>query len=360
MCKPLVPTELDFYERLKRPEHAELREFVPAFREVFQLKRAQVREGLQRAVAYRKSNDGQSSAAQYSDQDVSSNDDAPTATQPWMEKCIAKHLRKLDDQDTREQQQHQEQQQLDDDDDNNKSSTSSRDGKASVGTNMYVSLEDLTGDMVKPCVLDLKLGTRQHCDPSNAEKEKRMLAKCAMSTSARLGVRICGMQRYDAETDRFVFKDKYFGRKLDQDGFHHALSEFFFGSSHQPSPIARGKEAIGALLQRLKRLEHVLRSQTSFCFFSSSLLLLFDGNPTAPSRVDVRVIDFARTQYVSSPAALTPVQRESQRGVLLGVFSLRRHLASLIADSPSRGPPVFSSPPFRSDSSSSDSDPESP
>ena len=58
----------------------------------------------------------------------------------------------------------------------------------------YILLENLTHKYQYPCVLDLKMGTRQYADDDSAAKQQRKKAKVATTTSSSLGVRINGMQ----------------------------------------------------------------------------------------------------------------------------------------------------------------------
>ena len=182
----------------------------------------------------------------------------------------------------------------------------------------YLVIEDLTYAYTLPCIMDLKLGTRQHGLHDSEAKIKSKQRKCALTTSSTLGVRLCGMQRYDVAASRWDMRDKYEGRKLTQDGFMAALRDFFHNGNELRLAV------MSAVLARLVLMRATLQQVKAWKFYSSSLLIVFEGSmegsEASATKGAVGELDHAISSPPSSPS-LSPSLTSSAEAALSPLLS---------------------------------------
>jgi adenylate kinase family enzyme len=176
--------------------------------------------------------------------------------------------------------------------------------------NPRVVLKDLTRGYGKPCVMDIKLGTTSAAPDASPEKAASMVAKDEGSTTVSMGVRVVGLKTFNAQDGAWVSRDKPWGKELTDETFADGVRFFF----DQPEPRP---ELVKEFSERIRAVEKFMSEQSKLMFISSSLLFVFDGEPGADPKCELRMIDFAHVFPLESAGA-------RDTGYLTGLTNLLR------------------------------------
>jgi len=196
-------------------------------------------------------------------------------------------------------------------------------------TQKCILLENVASNFCKPCILDLKMGTRVHGDYDDQDKQKRHQMKSEATTTKKLGVRLCGMQVFEPSTQTFHCRDKYFGRTLDREALRSVLRRFFSNGSG---------DVICRVIDRLQAIKSSLKQLRSYRFYSSSLLVIYDGavtssKPHNATAVDIRMVDFAKSTNSNLDGQM--VHEGPDLGYIFGLTNLIQLLSEIVpSDSP--------------------------
>merc|ERR1711973_195360 len=155
--------------------------------------------------------------------------------------------------------------------DSNSQPRSSAGGSGPSEVSEHIVLENLTIGYKKPCILDLKMGTRMYADFATEAKIESQSKKCLKSTSAKLGVRFCGSQRFSVTKNNFEKLDKYVGRKATETEFKELLANFFFNNGFLRTDI------ISKVISEIHKMRLQLKRLDGYRFYSSSLLIIYEG-----------------------------------------------------------------------------------
>ncbi|RXM96583.1 Inositol hexakisphosphate kinase 1 [Acipenser ruthenus] len=278
VCKPLISREERFYESLP----PEMKEFSPEYKGVVLVCFEGDSDGYIHLVAY-----------PYVESEGLDHEDVPERDQPRRKHSRRSLHRSSSD--------HKEERSAVESDGSERSGWVKRDGYRSA-TPEFLLLENVVHHFEYPCILDLKMGTRQHGDDASEEKAARQMKKCAQSTSATLGV-------YQMDTGHYLCRNKYYGRGLSNEGFQMALYQFM----HNGNQLRR--DLFQPILGKLRNLVAVLEKQASYRFYSSSLLIIYDGKqpgaepghkPAEPPGLDPSLPTQIPAQPPSDPTPLQP------------------------------------------------------
>ncbi|EYC09042.1 hypothetical protein Y032_0062g3319 [Ancylostoma ceylanicum] len=144
----------------------------------------------------------------------------------------------------------------------------------------FLILEDVTAGYTRPAILDVKMG-RITYDPvaSEAKREKETIKYPPQRV---LGFRLLGY-RMHRSSGEIVVKDKEWGKAYNENNILDGLLEFFSGR-------VADLNLMSEVLNKMKRVKEWFATQKSFQFYASSLLFVYENDPSLPPNVRIVMI----------------------------------------------------------------------
>lgn len=172
----------------------------------------------------------------------------------------------------------------------------------------FMMIENATIRMVKPCIMDVKIGAKTYGPDANEEKKAKQDASYA-GTKKPFGFSVLGMSVYQGEEKKeFKVMGKDYGKSLNKDNIGNFIEIYF----DKETESVNTKMIVEIVIERLKALEQMYSQQRVFHIFGSSILFVYDadavlGDKTKEDLEDavvVKMIDFAHVHPANGEADL--------------------------------------------------------
>lgn len=188
----------------------------------------------------------------------------------------------------------------------------------------FMMIENLTKGMVKPCIVDIKVGAKTY-GPDASEDKKAKSDAAYSGTKIPFGFSVLGMSVYKGEKkEEFKVLNKDFGKQLTKDNIGDFIDTYFDGAN-KSDQITEVKQIF---VKKLKEIQQFYSKQKQFHIYGSSLLFVYDAQATTnvpdeglEKSVVLKMIDFAH---------VFPANETQDENYLNGLANLIRILETSI------------------------------
>ncbi|OWM79286.1 inositol polyphosphate multikinase beta-like [Punica granatum] len=209
--------------------------------------------------------------------------------------------------------------------------------EASDGTGMHphLILEDVVFGCMKPCITDIKIGSRTWYPGASEDYFQKCISKDGNSTSVSLGFRVSGLQVYGSKESDFWKPNKKIVKSFTPEDVRLVLRRFVSsdvvpGIDKDVTPdcslASRVYGGSSGVLAQLSELKEWFEDQTMFHFNSCSVLILYEKDLALRGKsggAEVKLVDFAHV--VDGNGVI-------DHNFLGGLCSLKKFISDILTD----------------------------
>lgn len=154
----------------------------------------------------------------------------------------------------------------------------------------YMILDDVTTGFIKPCTLDVKIGTQSWHTECNAKERERRIEADKYLTTSKYGFKFTGLRTKDPVTGEDTDYPRNFAWKcLDDESIIGSFENFF-------KCCPKGKLA-HTLEFYCEKIGHVIEfmKMSGYGIVNSSLLMMYDADPLSEKEPELMMIDFSHS-----------------------------------------------------------------